>query len=75
MSFVSSTNVLFSRIFSLILFSDDHFLKKFNNELHTDDRQREKEIGRLGEGGEGGKGGGYGDREGEGGIRSGGVGG
>ena len=54
MSFVSSTDVLFPRIFSLILFSDDHFFNKFNNELHTDDRQREKESAGWGKG-EGGK--------------------
>ena len=45
----------FPRIFSLILFSDDHFFNKFNNELHTDDRQREKEstAGGKGERGDG----------------------
>ena len=44
----------FPIIFSLILFSDDHFFNKFNNELHTDDRQREKESTAGGKGGRGG---------------------
>ena len=43
----------FPRIFNLILFSDDHFFNKFNNELYTDVRQREKESAAGGKGGRG----------------------